>query len=258
MVACGGDDPNPGTGGAGGNAEGGGGAGAGGNAEGGGGAGAGAGGNAEGGGGAGSGGNAEGGGGAGSGGNAEDGGGAGSGGNAEGGGGAGAGGNAEGGGGAGSGGNAEGGGGAGSGGNAEGGGGAGSGGNAEGGGGADGGLDRTELAIAADEDGTAGCATFVDGVWGVDETEFFGGEPTNYSCALVPVLVDGDAYWISSRDFAGTIDAYDLNYSFLSAAARIEETSSSFILLDTAFEEIFSGILNVTSLTDDSVTLSIE
>ncbi|WP_437607354.1 hypothetical protein WMF20_42045 [Sorangium sp. So ce834] len=234
MVACGGDDPNPGTGGAGGNAEGGGGAGSGGNAEGGGGAGAGAGGNAEGGGGAGSGGNAEGGGGAGAGGNAEGGGGAGSGGNAEGGGGAGAGGNAEGG------------------------GGAGSGGNAEGGGGADGGLDTTELAIAADEDGTAGCATFVDGVWGVDETEFFGGEPTNYSCALVPVLVDGDAYWISSRDFAGTIDVYDLNYSFLSAAARIEETSSSFILLDTAFEEVFSGILNVTSLTDDSVTLSIE
>ncbi|WP_437966345.1 hypothetical protein WMF04_43205 [Sorangium sp. So ce260] len=244
LIACGDDDPNLGTGGAGGNAEGGGGAGSGGNAEGGGGAG--------------SGGNAEGGGGAGSGGNAEGGGGAGSGGNAEGGGGAGSGGNAEGGGGAGSGGNAEGGGGAGSGGNAEGGGGAGSGGNAEGGGGADGGLDTTELAIAADEDATAGCATFVDGVWGVEETEFFEGEATNYRCALVPVMVDGDAYWISSRDFAGTIDAYDLNYSVLSADARIEETSSSFVLLDTALAEIFSGTLNVASLTDDSVTLSIE
>ena len=98
----------------------------------------------------------------------------------------------------------------------------------------------------------------MDGVWGVDETELYDGEATNSQCALVPVMVDGNAYWISSRDFGGNIDVYDLRYSVLSADAPIEETSFSFVLLDTAFEEIFSGTLNVTSLTSDSVTLSIE
>ncbi|WP_433930081.1 hypothetical protein AB3662_39830 [Sorangium cellulosum] len=224
MAACGDDDPSPGSGGAGGHADGGGGT------------------------------HAEGGGPAGEGGNAEGGGPAGEGGNAEGGGPAGEGGNAEGGGPAGEGGNAEGGGPAGEGGNAEGGGPAGEGGGPTGAGG----LDPVELAIGTEEDATSGCATFVNGVWGVDETSFFEGEATNGECALVPVRVDGDAYWITSRDFGGQIDVYDLNYSMLSADARIEETSSSFVLLDTAFEEIFSGTITVTSLADDSVTLSIE
>ncbi|WP_437526594.1 hypothetical protein WME79_41265 [Sorangium sp. So ce726] len=233
LVACGDDEVSFGSGGAGGNAEGGGGAGAGGNAEGGG--------------------------GAGSGGNAEGGGGAGSGGRAEGGGGAGSGGNAEGGGGAGSGGSAEGGGGAGSGGNAEGGGGAGSGGNAEGGGGAGGSsLDRTELAIASDEFATAGCATFVNGAWGVGETDFIDGEPTNDACALVPVLVEGNSYWIASREFEGDIHIDSLEHSFSDATAAIGEGSYSFVLRNFTFDAIFTGTLDVENVTDDAVTFSIE
>ncbi|WP_437277243.1 hypothetical protein WME90_39320 [Sorangium sp. So ce375] len=208
-------------------------------------------------GGAGAGGNAEGGGGAGAGGAAEGGGGAGAGGAAEGGGGAGAGGAAEGGGGAGTGGSAEGGGGAGAGGNAEGGGGAG--GNAEGGGGAgDSGLGTTELAIASDEAATAGCATFVDGAWGVGETDFIGGEPTNDDCALVPVLVDGNPYWIASREFDGDIHIDRLEHSFSTAAAAISVGSYSFVLRNFTFEEIFTGSLEVAYVTDDAVTLSIE
>ncbi|XYH96352.1 hypothetical protein ACMHYB_52680 [Sorangium sp. So ce1128] len=229
LVACGDDDPSPGSGGAGG---------------------AGTGGNAEGGGGAGAGGNAEGGGGAGG---SGEGGGGGD--NAEGGGGAGTGGNAEGGGGAGAGGNAEGGGGAG--GNAEGGGGAG--GNAEGGGGAGaGGLDSSELAIAYDESFTADCATFVDGVWGVGETGFFNGEVTNDDCALVPVIVEGTPYWISSSEFEGDIDFASVEHSFSTAEAEIAEGSYSFVLLNFVYEELFSGTIDVTYLTDDTVTLSIE
>ncbi|WP_437481661.1 hypothetical protein WME75_38710 [Sorangium sp. So ce1014] len=225
LVACGEDEPNPGSGGAGGHAEGGGGD----AAEGGGGAG----GHAEGGGG-----HAEGGGGAG--------------GHAEGGGGAG--GHAEGGGGAG--GHAEGGGGAG--GHAEGGGGAG--GHAEGGGGGagGGGLASVELAIAADEYATAGCATFVAGAWGVGETDFSDGEPTNDECALVPVMADGEPFWIASREFEGDIHLEGLEHSFSTAAALISETSYSLVLLNFTFEEIFSGSLTVTYLTDDTVTLSIE
>ncbi|WP_437764055.1 hypothetical protein WMF27_37625 [Sorangium sp. So ce281] len=234
LVACGDDEPNPGGGG--GHAEGGGG---GGHAEGGGG------GHAEGGGG---GGHAEGGGG---GGHAEGGGG----GHAEGGGGAG--GHAEGGGGAG--GHAEGGGGAGAGGHAEGGGGAGAGGHAEGGGGAGGGgLGSVELAIAADEYATAGCATFVAGAWGVGETDFSDGEPTNDECALVPVMADGEPFWIASREFEGDIHLEGLEHSFSTAAALISETSYSLVLRNFTFEEIFSGSLTVTYLTGDTVTLSIE
>ncbi|WP_441290937.1 hypothetical protein ACSRUE_10850 [Sorangium sp. KYC3313] len=229
LVACGDDDPNPGGGG---HAEGGGG---GGHAEGGGG-----GGHAEGGGGAG--GHAEGGGG---GGHAEGGGG---GGHAEGGGGAG--GHAEGGGG-----HAEGGG---AGGHAEG-GGAGAGGHAEGGGGAGGGgLGSVELAIAADEYATAGCATFVAGAWGVGETDFSDGEPTNDECALVPVMADGEPFWIASREFEGDIHLEGLEHSFSTAAALISETSYSLVLFNFTFEEIFSGSLTVTYLTGDTVTLSIE
>ncbi|WP_437503868.1 hypothetical protein [Sorangium sp. So ce1099] len=229
LVACGDDDPGPGSGGSGtgGNAEGGGGAGTGGNAEGGGGAGTGA---------------------SGEGGD-----------NAEGGGGAGAGGNAEGGGGAGAGGNAEGGGGAGAGGNAEGGGGAGAGGNAEGGGGAGaGGLDVSDLAVASDESFTAECATFVDGVWGVGETGFFNGEVTNDDCALVPVLVEGTPYWISSSEFEGDIDLDSVEHSFSTAEAEIAEGSYVFVLRNFVYEELFSGTLDVTYVTDDTVTLSIE
>ncbi|WP_437894741.1 hypothetical protein [Sorangium sp. So ce124] len=218
--------------------------------------GAGAGGHAEGGGGAGAGGSAEGGGGAGVGGNAEGGGGAGTGGSAEGGGGAGTGGSADGGGGAGTGGNTEGGGGAG--GNAEG-GGAGAGGNAEGGGGAGGSsLDTTELAIASDEAATAGCATFVDGAWGVGETDFIDGEPTNDACALVPVLVEGDPYWIASREFEGDIHIDILEHSFSDAAAAIGEGRHSFVLRNFTFDAIFTGTLDVADVTDDAVTLSIE
>ncbi|WP_437588368.1 hypothetical protein [Sorangium sp. So ce1000] len=247
LVACGDDEPSSGSGGAG----------AGGSAEGGGGAGTG--GSAEGGGGAGTGGSAEGGGGAGTGGHAEGGGGAGTGGSAEGGGGAGTGGHAEGGGGAGTGGSAEGGGGAGTGGSAEGGGGAGTGGSAEGGGGAGGSsLDTTELAIASDEAATAGCATFVDGAWGVGETDFIGGEPTNDDCALVPVLVKGNPYWIASRDFEGDIHIDRLEHSFSDAAAAIGEGSYSFVLRNFTFEEIFTGTLDVAYVTDDAVTLSIQ
>ncbi|WP_434043397.1 MULTISPECIES: hypothetical protein [Sorangium] len=235
-MACGDDDPSAGAGGAGGHADGGGGT------------------HAEGGGPAGEGGNAEGGGPVGEGGNAEGGGPGGEGGHAEGGGPGGEGGHAEGGGPGGEGGNAEGGGPGGEGGNAEGGGPVGEGGGPTGAGG----LDPVELAIGTDDDATSGCATFVNGVWGVDETAFFEGEATNQECALVPVRIDGNAYWITSRDFGGEIDAYDLNYNILAADARIEEASSSLVLLDTAFEEIFSGTILVTSLTDDSVTLSIE
>ncbi|XXT17981.1 hypothetical protein WME94_47910 [Sorangium sp. So ce429] len=229
LVACGDDDPSPGSGGAG------------------------TGGNAEGGGGAGTGGNAEGGGGAGTGGNAEGGGGAGTGGNAEGGGGAGTGGNAEGGGGAGAGGNAEGGGGAGAGGNAEGGGGAGAGGNAEGGD-----LEVSDLAIAHDESFTAGCATFVDGAWGVGETGFFNGEVTNDDCALVPVIVEGTPYWISSREFEGDVDLDSVEHSFSTAEAEIAEGSYLFVLRNFVYEELFSGTLDVAYVTDDTVTLSIQ
>ncbi|WP_437711818.1 hypothetical protein WMF45_41420 [Sorangium sp. So ce448] len=226
LVACGDDEVTFGSGGAGGSADGGGGAGAG------------AGGNAEG--GAGAGGNAEGGGGAG--------------GNAEGGGGAG--GSAQGGGGAG--GSAEGGGGAGTGGSAEGGGGAGTGGNAEGGGSGGTSLDRTELAIALVDDATAGCATFVDGAWGVGETDFIGGEPTNDECALVPVLVDGSPYWIASSEFEGDIDIDRLEHSFSDAAAAIGEGSYSLVLRNFTFEELFTGTLDVVDVTGDAVTLSIE
>ncbi|WP_437795562.1 hypothetical protein [Sorangium sp. So ce693] len=209
--------------------------------------------------GAGAGGHAEGGGGAGTGGKAEGGGGAGTGGSAEGGGGAGAGGNAEGGGGAGAGGSAEGGGGAGTGGNAEGGGGAGTGGSAEGGGGAGGSsLDTTELAIASDEAATAGCATFVDGAWGVGETDFIDGEPTNDACALVPVLVEGDPYWIASREFEGDIDIDILEHSFSDATAAIGEGRHSFVLRNFTFDAIFTGTLDVVDVTDDAVTLSIQ
>ncbi|WP_438005764.1 hypothetical protein WME89_45005 [Sorangium sp. So ce321] len=220
-MACGDDDPGSGSGGAGGNAEGGGGAG--GNAEGGGGAGTGAGGEG--------GDNAEGGGGAG--------------GNAEGGGGAS--GNAEGGGGAG--GNAEGGGGAG--GNAEGGGGAG--GNAEGGD-----LEVSDLAIAYDESFTAECATFVDGAWGVGETGFLNGEVTNDDCALVPVIVEGTPYWISSGEFEGDIDLDSVEHSFSTAVAEIAEGSYLFVLRNFVYEELFSGTLDVAYVTDDTVTLSIQ
>ncbi|CAN97709.1 hypothetical protein predicted by Glimmer/Critica [Sorangium cellulosum So ce56] len=219
--------------------------------------GGGAGGSAEGGGGAGAGGGAEGGGGAGAGGSAEGGGGAGAGGSAEGGGGAGTGGNAEGGG-AGTGGSAEGGGGAGTGGSAEGGGGAGTGGNAEGGGSGGTSLDRTELAIAPDDAATAGCATFVDGAWGVGETDFIGGEPTNDECALVPVLVEGNPYWIASRGFEGDIDIDSLEHSFSDAAAAIGEGSYTLVLRNFTFEELFTGTLDVAHVTDDAVILSIE
>ncbi|WP_437621040.1 hypothetical protein [Sorangium sp. So ce1151] len=228
-MACGGDEPSPGSGGAGGNAEGGGGAGAGGEG----------------------GDNAEGVGGAGAGGNAEGGGGAGAGGNAEGGGGAGAGGNAEGGGGAGAGGNAEGGGGAGAGGNSEGGGGAG--GNAEGGD-----LEVSDLAIAYDESFTAECATFVDGAWGVGETGFLNGEVTNDDCALVPVIVEGTPYWISSGEFEGDIDLDSVEHSFSTAVAEIAEGSYLFVLRNFVYEELFSGTLDVAYVTDDTVTLSIQ
>lgn len=212
-------------------------------------------------GGAGAGGHAEGGGGAGTSGSAEGGGGAGAGGNAEGGGaGTGAGGSAEGGGGAGTGGSAEGGGGAGTGGNAEGGGGgAGTGGSAEGGGGAGGSsLDTTELAIASDEAATAGCATFVDGAWGVGETDFIDGEPTNDACALVPVLVEGDPYWIASREFEGDIHIDSLEHSFSDARAAIGEGRHSFVLRNFTFDAIFTGTLDVADVTDDAVTLSIQ
>ncbi|WP_437295379.1 hypothetical protein [Sorangium sp. So ce426] len=232
LVACGDDEVTFGSGGAGGSADGGGGS-------------------AEGGGGAGTGGSAEGGGGS-----AEGGGGAGTGGSAEGGGGAGTGGNAEGGGGAG--GSAEGGGGAGTGGSAEGGGGAGTGGNAEGGGTGGTSLDRTELAIAPGDAATAGCATFVDGAWGVGETDFIGGEPTNDDCALVPVLVDGSPYWITSREFEGDIDLDSLEHSFPDAAAAIGEGSYSIVLRNFTFEEIFTGSIEVADVTDEAVTLSIE
>ncbi|WP_437545759.1 hypothetical protein WME97_40390 [Sorangium sp. So ce367] len=207
----------------------------------------------------GAGGRAEGGGGAGTGGKAEGGGGAGTGGSAEGGGGAGTGGSAEGGGGAGTGGSAEGGGGAGTGGSAEGGGGAGTGGDAEGGGGAGGSsLDTTELAIAYDEAATAGCATFVDGAWGVGETDFIDGEPTNDDCALVPVLVEGSPYWITSGEFEGDIDLDSLEHSFSTAAAAIDEGSYSIVLRNFTFEEIFTGSIEVADVTDEAVTLSIE
>ncbi|WP_437926080.1 hypothetical protein WMF37_44740 [Sorangium sp. So ce291] len=224
-MACGDDDPSAGSGGSGtgGHAEGGGGAGAGGHAEGGGGAG----------------GSREGGGGD----NAEGGGGAGAGGNAEGGGGAGAG----------AGGNAEGGGGAGAGGNAEGGGGAGAGGNDEGGD-----LEVSELAIAYDESFTAECATFVDGAWGVGETGFLNGEVTNDDCALVPVIVEGTPYWISSSEFEGDIDLDSVEHSFSTAEAEIAEGSYLFVLRNFVYEELFSGTLDVAYVTDYTVTLSIQ
>ncbi|MGK3985084.1 hypothetical protein WME99_18695 [Sorangium sp. So ce136] len=222
-MACGDDDPGPGSGGAGtgGHAEGGGGAGTGGHAEGGGGAGTGA---------------------SGEGGD-----------NAEGGGGAGTGGNAEGGGGAGAGGNAEGGGGAGAGGNDEGGGGAGAGGNDEGGD-----LEVSDLAIAYDESFTAECATFVDGAWGVGETGFLNGEVTNDDCALVPVIVEGTPYWISSSEFEGDIDLDSVAHSFSTAEAEIAEGSYLFVLRNFVYEELFSGTLDVSYVTDDTVTLSIQ
>ncbi|WP_437657766.1 hypothetical protein [Sorangium sp. So ce1182] len=223
LVACGDDDPGSGGAGTGGNAEGGGGAGAGSNDEGGGGAGTGA---------SGEGGD-----------NAEGGGGAGTGGNAEGGGGAGAGGNAEGGGGAG----------AGAGGNAEGGGGAGAGGNDEGGD-----LEASDLAIAYDESFTAECATFVDGAWGVGETGFLNGEVTNDDCALVPVIVEGTPYWISSSEFEGDIDLDSVAHSFSTAEAEIAEGSYLFVLRNFVYEELFSGTLDVSYVTDDTVTLSIQ
>ncbi|WP_437598346.1 hypothetical protein WMF28_37150 [Sorangium sp. So ce590] len=143
---------------------------------------------------------------------------------------------------------------------AEGGGGAGVGGSpAEGGGGAGGsGLGTVELAIAADEYATAGCATFVAGAWGVGETDFIDGEPTNGECALVPVMADGEPSWISSREFEGDIHFERLEHSFSTAAASIYETSYSLVLLNFTFEEIFSGSLTVTHLTGDTVTLSIE
>ncbi|XXY54061.1 hypothetical protein WME91_23310 [Sorangium sp. So ce269] len=162
-------------------------------------------------------------------------------------------------GGAGTGGNAEGGGGAGTGGNAEGGGGAGAGGNAEGGGGAGaGGLDVSELAIAYDESFTADCATFVDGAWGVGETGFFDGEVTNDDCALVPVIVEGTPYWISSSEFEGDIDLDSVDHSFSTAEAEIAEGSYVFVLRNFVDEELFSGTLDVAYVTDDTVTLSIQ
>ncbi|WP_437675577.1 hypothetical protein [Sorangium sp. So ce131] len=228
LVGCGDDDPAGGGGhGGGGNADGGGGNadGGGGNADGGGGNADGGGGNADGGGG-----NADGGGG-----NAD-----GGGGNADGGGG-----NANGGGG-----NADGGGG-----NADGGGG--NDGN-EGGGGHDGG-DAVTLEMATDEVFSSGCATFVDGAWGVGETGFEEGEVVNLDCALVPVVVDGNPYWITSATFEGTLGLDELAYSFSTAEAPVVEGSERLVLTDAAFfGELFSGTVNVTEVTFNAVTITIE
>ncbi|XXX75261.1 hypothetical protein WMF30_47190 [Sorangium sp. So ce134] len=98
----------------------------------------------------------------------------------------------------------------------------------------------------------------MDGVWGVGETDFIDGEPTNDDCALVPVLVEGDPYWIASREFEGDIHIDRLEHSFSTAAAAISEGSYSLVLRNFTYEEIFTGSLEVAYVTDDAVTLSIE
>jgi hypothetical protein len=120
--------------------------------------------------------------------------------------------------------------------------------------------DTLVLDIAADENATVTCATYVDGVWGVGETGFAKGEPDNLDCALVAVSVEGEPtpFWITSRTFEGLISEEEMRHAFSTADIEIAVGSTPIDLQDPSFASLFSGTLETLSLDADSVEIRLE
>jgi hypothetical protein len=122
--------------------------------------------------------------------------------------------------------------------------------------------DSFELDIAAEESATVGCATYVDGVWGVGTTAFNEiGEVANLDCALAAVIVEGEPtpYWITSQRFTGFVGTdFDLRHSFSTAEAVIAVGSTSVELQDWDFETLFTGTIETLALDADSVEIRVK
>ena len=120
--------------------------------------------------------------------------------------------------------------------------------------------DTLALDIAANEDATVTCATYVEGVWGVAETAFTDGEVANLDCALVAVTVEGEAtpFWITSRTFEGLLGTDELRHSFSTADIAIAVGSKTIDLQDENFATLFEGTVETVSLDAGSVEIRVE
>lgn len=132
------------------------------------------------------------------------------------------------------------------------------GGSGEGGSGEGGGAATLLLEIAGDPLASVDCATYVAGTWSTALTSFdANGEVTNFDCALVAVVVDGAPFWITSRDFEGTVGALDLQHAFSTAEAAVAIGTEPLELDDAELVLLFSGVLEVLALDGDTVEIHV-